>query len=203
MNPEDAIAKLAEDLDEWFEDGRSTLAVPDRFAHERAMDRGIRIVVELDRLKEQGMVAIRERLASANSELGGAQVASLIEVFKFSSRLADTLYDELLDTNGVNEIWRLMDTIVKTLDQIARGRAALDVLLDDPRAGVRAAAGAYLIDLDPERIIPILRAIDEKGGGKHADFGAHWTLLAWERDRMSRFISLNRSAAAKTDTGEK
>jgi hypothetical protein len=201
MNTDEAIAKLAETLDEWFEDGRSALAVPDRFAHERAMDRGIRIVLELDRLKKEGIAAIRNSLARANSETGDAQLASLVEVFKFSSRLADTLHDELLDTDGENKVWSLMDSIVEALDQTRRGRAALGILLDDPRMGVRAAAGAYLIDLDPERVVPILKAIDEKGGGKSADFGAHWTLLAWERERISRFISLSRRGPANRETG--
>jgi hypothetical protein len=196
VNTEDAIAKLADDLDAWFEDGRSTLALPDRLAQGRAIDRGIRIVPELDRLKAEGMAAIGARLARANSEPGDTQVASLIDAFRFSSRLADTLHDELLDTDGEHEVWRLMDTIVRILDRISRGRAALDALLDNPSAGVRVAAGAYLIDLDPQRVIPILREIDEKGRGKSADFGAHWTLLAWERERMSRFKSLSRGIAS-------
>ena len=193
MNVDDAIVKLAEDLDEWFKDGRSTLAVPDRLEQGRAIERGIKIVQALDRLKKQGIAAIKAKLVHANSAPGEAQVASLIDAFAFSSRLADTLHDELLDTDGENEIWRLMDSIVWTLDKTSRGRASLGLLLDNPRAGVRAAAGAYLIDLDPQRVIPILRAIDEAGGGHSADFGAHWTLLAWERERMSRFISLDRS----------
>jgi hypothetical protein len=196
VNTEDAIAKLADDLDAWFEDGRSTLALPDRLAQGRAIDRGIRIVQELDRLKEEGMAAIKAGIVRATAELGDTQFSSLVETFTFSSRLADTLHDQLLDTDAENYIWRMMDSIALALDKIGRGRAALDVLLEDPRAGVRAAAGAYLIDLDPERIIPILREIDEKGGGNSADFRAHWTLLAWERERQSRFKSLNRGGAA-------
>jgi hypothetical protein len=195
MKVEDAIVKLAEGLDEWFEEGRSAFAVPDRFAQGRAIERGIKIVQTLDRLKEQGIAAIKAKLADANSAAGKAQVASLVDAFAFASRLADTLHDELLDTDGENEIWRLMDSIVRTLDKTGRGRASLDTLLDNPHAGLRAAAGAYLIDLDPQRVIPILRAIDQAGGGNRADFGAHWTLLAWERERMSRFISLNRSSS--------
>ena len=194
MKVEDAIAKLAEELDEWFKEGRSTLAVPDRFAQGRAIERGIKIVQTLHRLKKQGIGAIKAKIADANSAPGEAQVASLVDAFAFASRLADTLHDELLDTDGENEIWRLIDlSSGRWIRQVGR-RASLDTLLDNPRAGLRAAAGTYLIDLDPQRVIPILRAIDEAGGGNRADFGAHWTLLAWERERMSRFISLNRSS---------
>jgi hypothetical protein len=38
----------------------------------------------------------------------------------------------------------------------------------------------------------MLRDIEDAGGGNSADFGAHWTLLAWERERKSRFNYLNR-----------
>ena len=54
MDIEDAIAKLAEELDEWFEEGRSILFVPDRFAQGRAIERGVRIVQQLHRLKAEG-----------------------------------------------------------------------------------------------------------------------------------------------------
>jgi len=100
MKVEDAIVKLAEGLDEWFEEGRSAFAVPDRFAQGRAIERGIKIVQTLDRLKEQGIAAIKAKLADANSAAGKAQVASLVDAFAFASRLADTLHDELLDTDG-------------------------------------------------------------------------------------------------------
>lgn len=196
MSTENKIAELGSRLDDWFNSNAPTFASQDRSAQGRAIVRGVKLVKELDRLKREGMSAIRARLNHANSESEKARVASLIDTFEFSSRLADTLHDELLDTDAQNEIWRMMDSMVLALDKIGRRRAALDVLLNNPLAGVRAAAGAYLIDLDPERVVPILREIDEKGGGNSADFGAHWTLLAWDLERTSRFNSLKRGGAA-------
>lgn len=196
MSTESKIAELGSRLDDWFDSNAPTFASQDRSAQGRAIVRGVKLVTELDRLKREGMAAIRAGLSHANSESEKARVASFIDAFEFSSRLADTLHDEMLDTDAQNEIWRMMDTIVLALNKIGRGRAALDVLLDNPLAGVRAAAGAYLIDLDPQRVIPILREIDEKGGGNSADFRAHWTLLAWDLDRTSRFNSLKRDGAA-------
>ena len=58
---------------------------------------------------------------------------------------------------------RLTDGIVKALDRIGSGRAALAVLLDHRDPGVRALAGVYLIDLLPERVSPILRQVEEEG----------------------------------------
>jgi len=182
MEMSDAIAQLAQDLDEWFAEGRSTLAVPDRFAQGRAIDRGIRIVQELNRLKEEGMAAVGATLARADLRPEDAQVAPLIEAFKFSSRLAATLHDELLDTDGETKVVRLTFAVVKALDAIDPGRTALSTLLHDPNARVRAAAGAYLIKLMPERVIPILREIEEKEKANSAHFSASWTLLRWERE---------------------
>jgi len=196
MRTEDKIIELAAKLDNWFDSNAATFASENRSAQGRAIVRGIKLVRELDRLKKEGMAAIGVQLNDTNSTLGDAKVASLVETFAFAARLAVTLRDELLDTNAENEIWCMMDSIALALDKVGRGRAALDVLLDHPDVRVRAVAGAYLIDLDPERVVPILREIDEKGGGSVPDLRAHWTLLAWERERQSRFKSLNRSAAS-------
>jgi hypothetical protein len=84
-----------------------------------------------------------------------------------------------------------MDAIIKTLDTIGSGRVALAALLDHADPGVRALAGAYLIDLMPERVGPILRQIEEKAGGRSAGFRAHWVLLAWQREGKSRFNYLS------------
>lgn len=197
MSSENKIAELGSRLDDWFDGNTPTFASQDRTAQGESLLRGVAIAREIDSLKRAGMAAIRAQLHGTNSDCKNARVKSLIDTFEFSSRLADTLHDELLDTDAENEIWRMMDSIVLALDEIGRGRAALDVLLNNPLTGVRVAAGAYLIDLDPERVVPILREIDEKGGGNSAYFGAHWTLLAWERQRTSRFNSLNRGVASR------
>jgi hypothetical protein len=68
----------------------------------------------------------------------------------------------------------------------------LDTLLDHTDPGVRALAGAYLIDLLPERVSSVLRQVEKELRGRSAGFRAHWTLLAWERERKSRFNSLRK-----------
>jgi hypothetical protein len=80
-----------------------------------------------------------------------------------------------------------VDAIVKALHTIGSGRTALVVLLDCPDPGVRALAGAHLLDLMPERVVPILRQIEAKADGSSASFRAQWALLAWEREGKSRF----------------
>ncbi len=195
MNIDELIVDLGTKLDKWFGGNLATFASQDRVAQGNALLRGFEIAKELDRLKADGMVAITALLNQPEPVTSDERVASLIRGFEFGAKLAAILHDELLDTEGDTKVVRLTDAIATALDTNGPGRAALAVLLDDPDARVRALAGAYLIDLIPDRVVPILRAIDEKGGGSSADFTAHWALLAWERERKSRFNSLSEGSA--------
>lgn len=193
MEIDGSIAQLASKLDAWLDRSVPVFSSQDSAAHGKAIRRGVAIVQEFDRLKAEGITAITGLLNRDAAVADSNRKAALIRAFEFGTRLADALHDEFLDTDGENMVWRLLDKIVLNLDKIAPGRASLDILFDSPDPGVRASAGAYLIDLMPERVIPMLRDIDEAGGGKSADFGAHWTLLAWERERESRYSSLSKT----------
>ena len=46
------------------------------------------------------------------------------------------------------------------LDATGAGQVALARSLDHPDIGVRVLAGAYLIELMPDRVVPMLREID-------------------------------------------
>jgi len=124
----------------------------DRAAQGGMLLRGFEIAKELDRLKAEGMTAITALLNRHDSATDQERVASLMRAFELGARLRDALHDELLDPDGDAKVWRLMDAIVLALDKIESGRAGLTVLLDHSDAGVRAAAGAYLIDLMPDRV---------------------------------------------------
>ncbi len=187
MDADQSIVQIAEKLDAWWDDFSSLLVSKDRAAQIKALVRGIEIVKKLDRLKVDGTAAITSMLGRRHSDTEQEYAASVLRAFVFSARLANTLHDELLDTDGENEVWHLMDTIVQALNKIGRGRAGLDVLIEHPDASVRGAAGAYLVDLLPDRIIPVLREVEEKEDANSAHFNAHWALLAWERERKSRF----------------
>ena len=64
-------------------------------------------------------------------------------------------------------------TIVEALDAIDPDRAALATLLDDSDPRVQVFAGAYMIKSMPERVIPILREIQEKEDANSAHFNAY------------------------------
>lgn len=195
MEIDASIVELGSRLDDWFQGSRGTFASQDRMAQGHALLRGFDLVTELDRLKSEGTAALTRLLGSDVLVSSNERAASLIRGFEFGAKLADVLYDELLDTDGKAKVLRLMDVIVLALNDIHPGRAALTALFDHPDAGVRVWAGAYLIDLMPDRVVPLLREIDQKPDGSSASFTAHWALRAWEREGKSRFNYLSEKRA--------
>ena len=190
----DKIAQLGERLDRWFDRNLPTFATQDHAAQGRAILRGVEIVKEARSVSKRRDWRRSGRCSRAGPQSTQQQrIASLIRVFEFGTRLADALHDELLDTEGEAKIWRLLDEIVMALDKTTSGRAALDVLFDSPDPGIRASAGAYLIDLMPERAVPMLREIDEKVHANSAHFTAAWAILGWELEGKSRFNYLSKS----------
>jgi hypothetical protein len=191
MDEDALIAQLAAKFDTWIENSFASFASHDRMAQARELLQGIDITNELDRLKTDGIAAIKKLLNSHALVADQERAASLIRAFVFAARLADALHDELLDTKGGAEVWHLLDAIVSTLRTIGTGRAALAVLFDNPDAGVRVAAGVYLIDLMPDRVVPMLSEVEQQKDASTAHFKAMWTLLGWKLDKKSRFNYLH------------
>jgi hypothetical protein len=182
MEINERLAQLGRQLDEWFDGSGGTFASNDRTAQGKAIFRGIELIKEIDRIKAKGLAALKALLKPAGIATNQDGVASLVGGFRFGARLAHALHDELLDTTGETKVVCLMDAIVHQLGGIDPGRAVLLPLLADPDAGVRAYAGAYLIKLIPDRVIPILHDIEEKEDANSAHFTAYWALLIWERE---------------------
>ncbi len=192
MDIDEAIVQLGQKLDAWWDGFFPLLDSKDRMAQGNALLRGFEIAKEFDRLKADGMAAITALLDRPDPVADHERAASLIRGVVFGARLADKLHDEFRDTaDGETKVVRLMDAIVQALDRLGSGRTPLAALLDHPDPGVRAWAGAYLIDLMPQRVVPVLRQIEMKGDGSGASLGAHWTLLAWQREGKSRFNYLS------------
>jgi hypothetical protein len=177
-----AIAQLGEQLANWFADNVSTFQADDRAAHGKAILKGIAIVKELNRLKADGLAAITAVLNDQDVGTDSERIANLLQVFAFAEKLAAALHDELLDVDGETEVLRLVRPIVDKLDTIEPGRNALAGLLDDPDPIVQASAGTFLIKMMPDRVIPILRAIEQNERGKSAGSKAGWALAHWRME---------------------
>lgn len=193
MEIDESFAELAAKLDAWLDRSLPVFASQDSAVQREAIVGGIAIIQEFDRLKAEGMTAIGSMLDKKVPVTDSDRKASLIRAFEFGARLADVLHDEFLDTDGERQVWCLLDKIVLALDKADSGRMALDGLFDNPASSVRAAAGAYLIDLVPDRAASMLREITEAERGRSAGFGASWTLLAWEREGKSRYNYLTKT----------
>jgi hypothetical protein len=182
MEIDDAIVQLGAKLDAWLDGNLATISSMDRVAQFKAILTGVEITKELDLLKTKGVAAITALLDRQDAIAEDERVASLVRTFVFAAKLAATLSDELMDTNGYNKVTGLMIGIANALDATGSGRAALAVLLDNADNRVRAFAGVYLIDSMPDRVLPILRDIEEKEHGNNAHFNAHCGVLGWEQE---------------------
>jgi hypothetical protein len=183
MQIDESIGRVAAKLDEWFAESRVSFVSEDGRKQTSALLGGFALVRELDRLKGEGLKAIRGLLNRAHVSMPADYAKSLVRGFEFAAKLADALHDQLLDTDGQTKVL-LMNEIADTLDSTSAGRAALAVLLDNPNPGVRALAGCYLIRSMPDRVVPILREIEDAERGTSAGFNAHSAIIRWELEEQ-------------------
>ncbi len=186
MDIDESIVQLGAKLDAWWDGFSPMLDSEDRAAQGRALLRGFEIAKEFDSLKVQGLAAITALLNRQDATTEDERVVSLVQAFAFAAKLANTLHDEFHDIDGETHVARFTEAIVKTLEGIGTDRAPLAVLLDHPDAGVRAWAGACLINLQPDRVVPILRDIEQNEAANGAHFTAYFALLRWEREWKGR-----------------
>lgn len=183
MDTNDTIAQLATKLDQWLADNHETFGSNDRPAQVAALRRGLAIDKEINQITTKGLASLSALLKGAAGAPVQDRAASFVNGIRFGARLAHTLHDELGDTTAETKVVGLMHDIVDQLDEFDPARISLLPLLTDPDAGVRAYAGAYLIKLMPDRVIPILRDIEEKENANSAHFTAFWAREMWERAR--------------------
>ena len=184
MDLEESIVLLGAKLDEWFKVNLPTFKSQDRAAQCKALLQGFDIAKEFDRLKADGLAALAALLSPHDTGAvpQAERAASLLQGFAFGAKLASTLHDEFRDTKTETEVVQLMFKIVNALDVVDPERVALAKLLDDSDPRVQVFAGAYMIKSMPERVIPILREIQEKEDANSAHFNAYFALLMWEHE---------------------
>jgi hypothetical protein len=192
MEADESIVQLRRQLDAWSDAFSAMLDSEDRVAQGKTLLRGYEIAKEFDRLKGEGIAIIEKILVGFNALPEHERADSLIRGFELSARLADVLHDEFRDiADGETKVVHLVDEIVRSLNKISPGRIRLAKLLDHPDPSVQSLAGAYLIDLMPERVISVLRGVRENERGCSAGMRALVTLTGWEHGRVSRSNSLN------------
>jgi len=181
MNVNESIARLRVEHDAFGDEMRSLIDSDDTTAQAKMLLCGIAIAKEYERLKSEGLAAIQARL-DRQGTTESTRISTLVETFAIAASLANTLHDKFRDIEGETQVACFTVSIVKNLEDMAVGRGPLAVLLDHPDAGVRAWAGACLINSQPDRVVPILRNIKDKEVANGAHFTAYFALLRWEHD---------------------
>ncbi len=188
MELDELIVQLGEKLDSWWDGFSAMLDSQDRVAQGKALLRGYEIAKEFKGLKAKGLAAITALLNRQDPIADDERAASLVRGFEFAAKLKAALLDELRDTDGSNKVVLLTNEIATALDAVGAGRTVLAELLNHPNDGVRASAGAYLLidNLMADRVVPVLRKLEERNYGLSADFTAHWALLEWDLKEKAR-----------------
>lgn len=122
------------------------------------------------------MLAAVERAEAASDD--EMRVALLLDAFSVCALGEIVAHDDFADHETASRAVEYKHRIVAALDAIAGGqRAALERLLTSPFAGVRASAGAHLLNagLRRERVVPMLQQI-EKEVTSSAGWTAFWAL---------------------------
>lgn len=190
MDINEQIAALGARLDNWFDEMSARMDAGDKPGQATEWLAGIQIPWRYDELKNRGFTILTALLNPVTVMSENERVAALLRGFEFAAKLEVTLYGQMMDTDAGNQVDDLMDEIVVTLAGIGSGRAALVPLLDHNNSGVSASAGRYLIDLIPDRVIPVLQGIEKSERGFQPGFEARMVLLTWECEHVGRFNAL-------------
>ena len=183
MSIDDQISAFATQLDRWFVDFAAKLLQPgDEIAETKTRVAGLKLLKQFDDLKSQGLASLATLLNFADVASESDRTKALLHGFERAARL-EGISNDLQDWDGVKQIDHIKDDIVVALAAIGPGRTLLVPLLEHDNARVRVLAGRYLIDLMPDRVIPILERIDKEGDGSSDGFSAFLVLQAWEIER--------------------
>jgi hypothetical protein len=107
-----------------------------------------------------------------------ARVAKLCQAFELCCLMQVVSNDDFGGGETVDRAIEHKHAIAAALDAIALGRrSALAALLESPFAGVRASAGAHLLNANllRERVVPLLQEIEQNVSGS-AGWTAFWAL---------------------------
>ena len=197
MSIDDQISAFAAQLDSWFVDfAAKLLQSGDEIAETKTRVAGLKLLKQFDDLKSQGLASLATLLNFADVASESDRTKALLHGFERAARL-EGISNDLQDWDGVKQIDHIMDDIVVALAAIGPGRTLLVPLLEHDNARVRVLAGRYLIDLMPDRVIPILERIDKEGDGSFDGFSAFLVLQAWEIERRGRFSAIEGRAARR------
>lgn len=189
MSIDDQISAFAAQLDRWFLDVATESYSDDEIAQFKTTVSGIKFLKQFDDLKSQGLATLATLLNHSDFASEGERINALLRGFERAARL-EAVSDDMVDPDGLKQIDGVMDDIVVALSAIGPGRTLLVPLLEHENARIRVSAARYLIDLMPNRVIPVLEKINKEEDGSSDGFAAFLVIQAWEVEHRGRFNSI-------------
>jgi hypothetical protein len=183
---EDRIEQLMQEL-ETFPD-RAT-AASDLEAQQRLYLRIMEIETELKAIRSTQQAALNgliEEKPSAAPAGEAERIARLLHAFEFAAQLGRIAGDVICDSEYSNQWTGQANRIVTVLDAVDPGRQHLIGLLDHPLPDVRALAGAYVMEVNPERALPVLRAVHASERGLNAGWTAFFPLQMYDAEQKKQ-----------------
>ena len=189
MSIDDQISAFAAQLDRWFVDFAAKLLQPgDETAEIKTRVVELKLLKQFDELKSQGLASLATLSNFADVASESERIETLLRGFERAARL-EGISNDLQDWDGVKRIDHIMDDIVVALAAIGPGRTLLS-----RSSSMTTHASVFsrgdLIDLMPDRVVPILEKIDKEGDGSSDGFSAFLVLQAWEVERRGRFNAI-------------
>lgn len=129
-----------------------------------------RLQLSLKRIETAHRVILAGLMASVQEETNPEKRQQvLLDAFKYAAWVRSRAQDELVDDDLSNDAEIQLQGILDGLDAIPpEGRGALAPFLVSHNPDERACAGAALLEVMPERAVPVLRDLSENAAGTSA-----------------------------------
>jgi hypothetical protein len=164
-------------------------AVDDLGKMRRVISRMSEIDRELKAIQAAQMATLTGLVDDRPSADPGAEaerIARLLRAFEFTAELGRIAGDVICDTDLKNQWTDQRRRIVTILDEVDPQRRHLLPLLEHPLPDVRACAAAYLMEVMPERALPVLRAVHESHRGLNAGWTAFFVLYRHDVEQAQK-----------------
>ncbi|HLG87710.1 MAG TPA: hypothetical protein VKZ79_11005 [Alphaproteobacteria bacterium] len=181
------VEEWAQSLEPLLPEIAAATRANDREAVKKLLMRSLRIRKQID----DYMTAQENELSTLMNVSGltddDARVEQLLGAFVLGGRLRHIHYDVLGDEDGRNRVTGKVYEIPRMLDSMTpKRRPALADLLDHPHPDVRAMAAGSLLDLMPERAVPVLEEIHNEFRGTSAGLVALFATMIRDRAAETR-----------------
>src|SRR5258708_30904985 len=136
--------------------------------------------------KQAELNSLNEEKPGADPASEAERIARVLRAFEFAGQLGRIGGDVICDSEYSDQWTQQRKRIVTVLDAVDPGRQHLIGLLDHPIPDVRASAGAYVMEVEPERALPVLRAVYESERGLNAGWTAFFPIQMYDAEQKKQ-----------------